>query len=339
MKENAEEKLDFAKDMIAKAEAKGVKLLLPIDVTLLGTLMNVNDEQVKEAVELANTWADVVIFAGGNNAQGYSGGENGGANNPVNLPDACTSNEGYDTHDIGISPSQKKLFNRLRGVKAPIVFLIYEGKPCSLTDEIDDISAVLYCFGVGMDGNRAIADILAGDVVPSGKLTFTIPKHVGQIPIFYNRKPLRGLYDRCGNEEKAGQDYVFGDKNPLFNFGDGLSYTTFEYSNLTLTKQGEKFLVSVDVKNTGNYDADESILVFTRSESNILVCPNMKNLRSFKRISLKKNETKTVNFELSKDDFSYIGFDMKKAYPINKVKVIVKDLEVAFDINTGKLYE
>mgnify|MGYP003310143176 FL=1 len=301
--------------------------------------LSTKEDQIKEAIKLANEWADVVIFAGGNNAQGYSGGENGGANNPINLPDACTSNEGYDTHDIGITPSQKKLFNRLRGVKAPIVFLIYEGKPCSLTDEIDDISAVLYCFGVGMDGNRAIADILAGDVVPSGKLTFTIPKHVGQIPIFYNRKPLRGLYDRSGNEEQAGQDYVFGDKNPLFDFGDGLSYTTFEYSNLKVNKQGEKFLVSVDVKNTGNYDADESILVFTRSESNYLVCPNMKNLRSFKRVSLKKGEMKTANFELTKDDFSYIGFDMKKAYPMNEVKVIVKDLEVAFDINTGKLYE
>jgi len=301
--------------------------------------LSVDEKQTMEALKLANEWADVVIFAGGNNAQGYSGGENGGANNPINLPDACTSNEGYDTHDIGITPSQKKLFSKIRGCKAPIVFLIYEGKPCSLAEEIDDLSAILYCYGVGMDGNRAIADIIAGDVVPSGKLTFTIPKHVGQIPIFYNRKPLRGLYDRCGTEEKAGQDYVFGDKYPLFNFGDGLSYTTFEYSNLKLNKQDDKFIVSVDVKNTGDYDAEESVLLFTRSMSNHIVCPNVKNLRSFKRISLNKGEKKTVTLELTKEDFSYIGFDMKKTYPLNKVKVMIKDLEVIFDLNTGKLYE
>lgn len=301
--------------------------------------LTVEKKQLEEAVKLANEWADVVVFAGGNNAQGYSGGENGGANNPINLPDACTSNEGYDTDDITISPSQKEVFEALRKTKAKMLFLIYEGKPCSLTNEIDDIDALIYCFGVGMDGNRAIADIIAGDVVPSGKMTFTIPKSVGQIPIFYNRKPIRGMYDRPGSKEKAGQDYVFSDKEPLFNFGDGLSYTTFEYKNLKVKKENDKFLVSVEITNTGKYDADESVLVFTRSLSNVLVTPNIKKLRSFKRISLKQKETKIVNFELTNEDFSYIGYDMKPTLPLNKVKVIVKDLEVLFDINTGKLYE
>lgn len=294
--------------------------------------LNVEKEQLKEAVKLANEWADVIIFAGGNNAQGYSGGENGGANNPVNLPDACTSNEGYDTVDIALYPSQKEVFDTLKVTKKPIVFLIYEGKPMTLTEQIDDISALLYCFGVGMDGNRAIADILMGDVIPSGKMTFTIPKYVGQIPIFYNHKPLRGLYHRPGSNEKAGQDYVFSDSEPLFTFGDGLSYTTFEYSDLSVTKENDSYIVLVKVKNTGEYDADETVLVYTGSMSNFMVAPNVKKLRAFRRIYLKKGEEKTVQFELTKEDWKYVGLDMKDAYPTGKVKVMIKDLEAVFNI-------
>lgn len=295
--------------------------------------LSIDEKQIKEAIDLANNWADVIVFAGGNNAQGYSGGENGGANNPVNLPDACTSNEGYDTDDIAICHSQKIVFDALRKTKAKMLFLIYEGKPCSLTQEIDDIDALIYCFGVGMDGNRAIADIVAGDVVPSGKMTFTIPRSVGQIPIFYNRKPLRGVYDRSGNLQHAGQDYVFSDKAPLFEFGDGLSYTTFEYSDLTLNKINEQeYKITVKVTNVGDYDADESVLVYTRSLSNYMVAPNIKKLRAFERIHLNKNESQVVEFILNKEDWSYIGIDMKPTLPLGKVKVIIKDLELEFDI-------
>ena len=295
--------------------------------------LNVDDKQIKEAMKEANEWADVIIFAGGNNAMGYSGGQNGGIDNPVNLPDACTSNEGYDTDDICLHQSQKIVFNELKKCHKPIIFLIYEGKPCAVTDELDDISALLYCFGVGMDGNRAIADIIAGDVVPSGKMTFTIPRTVGQIPIFYNRKPLRGIYDRPGNKERGGQDYVFSDKKPLFEFGDGLSYTTFKYENLKVNKTNDVFDVSVDIKNTGEYDADESVLLFTHSDSNWMVAPNIKNLRAFQRIHIKKGEKKTVHFVINKDDFSYIGIDMKKTLPDGMVKVMIKDLEQSFDLN------
>ena len=295
--------------------------------------LNVDNEQLRNAVKEAKEWADVIVFAGGNNAMGYSGGQNGGLDNPIDLPDACTSNEGYDTDDICLCSSQKTVLNELRKCSKPIVFLIYEGKPCSVADELDDISALLYCFGVGMDGNRAIVDILAGDIVPSGKMTFTIPRSVGQIPIFYNRKPLRGIYDRPGNKEKAGQDYVYSPKSPLFEFGDGLSYTTFKYEDLEVNKVNEEFDVSVIVSNTGEYDADESVLVYTHSDSNWMVAPNLKNLRAFKRVHLKKGEKQKVHFKLTKEDFAYIGIDMKKTLPGGMVKVIIKDLEKPFDLN------
>lgn len=294
--------------------------------------MSVEENQLKEAISLASTWADVIVFAGGNNAVGYSGGENGGANNPIELPDACTSNEGYDTDDIGITPSQKKVFDALKDTKAKMVFLVYEGKPCSLTDELPFIDALLYCFGVGMEGNKAICDILDGTVNPSGKLTFTIPRNVGQIPVYYNHKPLRGLYNNPGSLTKAGQDYVFNTKEPLFNFGDGLSYTTFSYSNLDVEKIDEEYKVCVNVKNTGNVFGKEAVLCYTRSLSNILVTPMIKKLRAFTKISLEPNEEKTVTFTLTKEDFSYIGVDMKKTYPTGKVKVIIKDLEKEFII-------
>lgn len=293
---------------------------------------SIKQDQLDEAVKIAKDWADVIIFAGGNNSVGYSGGENGGANNPINMPDAVTSNEGYDTDDIGMSPSQKKTFAAFRSLHKPIVFLIYDGKPMEVTNEIEDINALMFCFGPGVLGNNAIMDILAGDVNPSGKLTFTIPRNVGQIPVYYNRKPLRGLYNNEGSLTHGGQDYVFNSKQPLFNFGDGLSYTKFTYSNLKVKKDKDKICVSVDVKNTGKFDGDESVLVYTRSLSNVLVTPEIKKLRSFKRIHLKKGESKNVNFVLTNDDFSYVGYDMKPTLPLGKVSVIIDKFEKEFNL-------
>ena len=155
---------------------------------------------------------------------------------------------------------------------------------------------------------------MLGKVNPSGKLPLTFPRSTGHLPCFYNYKPsARGsFYQRPGSEEKAGNDYVFENPKALFPFGYGLSYTKFEYSNLSVNAKGRyEYTVSVDVENVGEYDGDESVLLFLSTLVQ-RTTPMVKKLRAFKRISLKKGEKQRVEFPLTKEDFLYVGVDMKK---------------------------
>jgi beta-glucosidase len=276
--------------------------------------------------------SDLILFAGGNNSIGYSGGENGGKNNPFMKDDAVTSGEGYDRDEIGLSPSQKELLASLRECGKPIVLIIYGGKPVSLTDELPYLSAVLFAFGVGTDGNRAIADILAGDINPSGKLPFSIARSVGQLPCYYNHGPLHGIYDRPGSREVPGQDYVFADKSPLFSFGDGLSYSKITYHNLQIEKQGEHYQASVDVANESAIPAEEVVLLYCHSLSNAWVPAPVKSLRAYRRISLASSEKKRVSFTLSGQDFAYLDETLQWRVPQGKAEILCGGLTAGFQL-------
>jgi beta-glucosidase len=288
------------------------------------------DDQAELARIIASS--DVIVFAGGNNSIGYSGGENGGKNNPFMKDDAVTSGEGYDRDEIGLSPSQKALLASLRGCGKPLVLIIYGGKPVSLTDELPDLSAVLFAFGVGSDGNRAVADILAGDINPSGKLPFSIARSVGQLPCYYNHGPLHGIYGRPGSLSKPGQDYVFADKTPLFPFGYGLSYSKIVYQNLKVKKSGKGFRVSVDVRNDSERAADESVLLYCHSLSNAWVPAPVKSLRAYQRIHLEGKTQETVTFALSRQDFAYLDEAMRWTAPQGQAEVLCGDLVTSFSL-------
>ncbi len=273
-------------------------------------------------------WADVIIFAGGNNSIGYSGGENGGKNNPLMKQDAVTSSEGYDVTDIGLTKSQKELFENLKITAKPMVFLNYGGKPISLEKEIDHLDAILFCYGVGMLGNLAICDILLGKINPSGRLPFTVARNVGQLPFFYNHYLPRGNYGREGSEEKPGQDYVFGPNKPLFKFGDGLSYSRFTYRDLKVKRNDEDMLVSVFVKNEGPMDGEHVLLLYGKTLIRDFVCVPAKRLVAFKRCFFKNGEEKRVSFKLSPKDFSYIGIDMKETLPKGPIEIEIGGIKI-----------
>ena len=189
-------------------------------------------------------------------------------------------------------------------------------------------AAVLFAFGAGEQGNEAICDILHGKVNPSGKLPLSFPRSTGHLPCFYNYKPsARGnIYRSPGSAEKAGYDYVFDKPDPLFPFGFGLSYTKFAYSDLQVERVGRyAFNVSVRVKNVGEYDGDESVLVFL-SQKTQRVTPMMRKLRAFQRISLKKGEEKQVCFRLGREDFSFVDVDMKRRVATGKCDVHIAEL-------------
>ena len=291
-----------------------------------------SEERAKKALEIAKD-ADVVIFAGGHNSIAISGGDVGGKDfNSRNLCDsAITSGEGYDTDDTDLSMPQKKLLKMLRDCGKSVVLVLYGGKPTSITDELDGVNAVLLAFGVGSDGNTAVADLLNGDAVPAGKLPFSIPRHVGALPCFYNHKE-QGKGRHCrrhGSYENPGMDYVFGDPTPLFSFGYGLSYTKFDYSDLRAENKDGKIYLSVDVTNSGEYSADESVLVFSRNMRQKLVTPIIRKLVAFKRKNIPAGQTVTYDFVLDKEDFSYIGVDMNKTFVKGEVKLFVADKEIS----------
>jgi beta-glucosidase len=149
----------------------------------------------------------------------------------------------------------------------------------------------------------AVADVLFGDVNPSGKLPITIPRNVGQVPDFYYHKPT------------ARRGYLFSDKEPLFAFGHGLSYTTFAYANLKVspdkTNVNGQATVTVDITNSGKMTGDEIVQMYVRDDIGSVTRP-VKELKGFARISLRPGETKTVQFAITPDKLSFLNEDMQR---------------------------
>ena len=288
------------------------------------------DESEWPDIEKDASWADVIVFASGNNSIGYSGGENGGKNNPLMKEDAVTSSEGYDVTDIGLSASQRTLFEKVENLCKPLIFLNYGGRPVSLEKELSSIDALLFCYGVGNLGNLAVCDILLGKINPSGRLPFSVARNVGQLPLFYNHYLPRGNYGRPGNEEKPGQDYVFGPNDPLFEFGYGLSYSTFAYSPLEVSVSDECVSVSFRIRNEGPYDGDHTVLVFGRTLERDFVSIPSKRLIGFKRLSFKNGEEKEVRFVFTAQDFSYIGLEMKEVCYKGKKEITINGMRKEF---------
>ncbi len=293
-----------------------------------------NKEKVQKALDICKT-ADVIIFAGGQNSIGKFGGDQSDENEiSTTSSDAPTSGEGYDTASTDLSIPQKNFVKKLAKLGKPIVGVLYGGKPTSITDELPLLNAVLLGYGIGSDGNYAMADIIKGTVCPSGKLPFSVPRSAGHIPCYYNRKEQGGgnQYKRHGSYDTPGMDYVFDNPFALFEFGYGLSYTNFEYSNFTAKKVGESIKCKVSIANTGDMDGDESVLVFGRNMRTKVVTAIFKKLVYFKRISLKKGEKKDLEFEIPFENFYYVGVDMKMTAPTESIKLMMANQEIFVEI-------
>ena len=196
----------------------------------------------------------------------------------------------------------------LKKLGKPIVLLNFSGRPTVMTWENDNFDAILNVWFGGCETADAICDVLFGDKCPSGKLTATMPKSVGQIPLYYNHLNTGRPLEEGKWFSKFRSNYLDIDNDPLFPFGYGLSYVTFSYgkprlSSDTLT-MGGSLTLTVDVTNTGNRDADEVVQLYVRDLVGSLSRP-VKELKGFKRINLKKGETKTVSFTVTPDDLMF----------------------------------
>ncbi len=245
------------------------------------------EEIIAEAVKVAQQ-SDVVVAALGESSE--------------------MSGESSSRSELDIPKNQQNLLKALLATGKPVVLVLFTGRPLTLTWEDAHVPAILNVWFGGTETGKAVADVLFGDVVPSGKITATFPRNVGQIPIYYAHKNTGRPYGNSGDFEKFKSNYLDVSNSPLYPFGYGLSYTTFTYSDIRLdrTKIHEKgtLQASIDISNTGNYDAEETIQLYIQDVVASVTRP-VKELKGFQKIFLKKGEQKTVNFKINVDDLKF----------------------------------
>ncbi len=222
------------------------------------------------------------------------------------------SGESSSRSDISIPEAQKRLLEALKKTGKPIVLVNFSGRPTVMTWEHENFNSILNVWFGGSEAGDAICDVLFGKVAPSGKLSFTMPKSVGQIPLYYNHlntgRPLTGKWFT-----KFQTNYLDIDNEPLYPFGYGLSYTTFSYSEPRLSSnemtESGKIQVSVDVTNTGNYDGDEVVQLYIRDLVGSVSRP-VQELKDFKRLHLARGESKTVTFTIDAEKLKFYNSDL-----------------------------
>ncbi len=206
--------------------------------------------------------------------------------------------EGKDRADLALSKAQLELFARLRALKKPLIAVLVSSKPLCIPEVKEQSDALIIAFNGGMFGGLAVAEAIFGKLNPSGKLPISFPHHSGQLPVYYNQLP--GWH---------GGKYMDLPGEPLFTFGEGMSYTRYQYSNLTFDVN--TLTASVDVTNVGERDGVETVQVYFNDCVSSVLTP-VKQLISFKRVSLKAGEMKRVSFTFNKEDFSLITPDERR---------------------------
>ncbi len=293
--------LDGLKDAVAgKAEvlyAKGCNLVydatLEANATMFGREMRDPrsvEEMTAEAMKVASE-ADVIIFAGGESSE-FSG--------------ECSSRTNLELPD-----AQMDLLKKLKATGKPIVMLNFAGRSTIMNWENANIPAILQVWFGGSEAADAICDVIFGDKTPSGKLTTSFPKAVGQLPLYYNH--LNTGRPNSKWFTKFTSNYIDIDNNPLYPFGYGLSYTKFQYGDLTLSadsmNESGKITATVKVTNTGDYDGTEVVQLYLRDMVGSVSRP-VKELKGFERITLKKGESRNVAFEINADMLKFYNSNL-----------------------------
>lgn len=279
---------------------------------------------IAAAVEAASK-SDVAVVVLGETSVILSGlgwGVGLGENEPR---DPFVSGEGYDLTSLDPPGVQRELLQAVCATGKPVVLVMVHGRPWSIDWEKDHVPAILEAWYPGEQGGNAIAGILLGDVNPSGRLNCSVPRSVGHLPVTYDYKPsARGINREPGTPEKPGRDYVFSSPAPLFAFGHGLSYTTFEYSDLKIdnNESAKTVKVSVNVRNTGSRDGKEVVQLYVNDRVSSVTTPQ-KMLKGFDKIELKTGEQKTVTFDLPYDELALWNASMQRVVEPGEFAVMI----------------
>ncbi len=254
-----------------------------------------SEKGFEEALAAVRQSSVAVVVLGGSSARNFNTlfSETGAAKPAMDASGSdMESGEGFDRASLGLAGVQEKLLKQIVAVGKPVVLVLIEGRPLELNWAAENVPAILAAWYPGEAGGFAIADVLFGDTNPAGRQPVSVPRTVGQLPLYYGA---------------ARADYIDSPGTPLFDFGYGLSYTKFGYANLTATvQQGSdtvKVEVSVDVSNIGTRPGDEVAQIYLHPISSSVVTPT-KILRGFQRIHLDAGQTKTVKFQLESEDLA-----------------------------------
>jgi beta-glucosidase len=224
---------------------------------------------------------------------------------------ASWSGEAASMTDIGLQKVQQNLLKALLKTGKPVILVLVNGRPMTLSWENKNVNAILETWATGVESGNAVADVLFGDFNPSGKLTTTFPENVGQIPLYYNHKST-GRPASPGN--KFSSKYLDSSNDPVYPFGFGLSYTSFSYGDIKLNKTqlkgNEKLNASVTVTNTGKYAGEEVVQLYLQDPVASISRP-VKELKNFRKILLQPGETKEVNFGITTNDLMFYNSDLK----------------------------
>ena len=266
--------------------------------TMFGRSLNrdnrTDKELLEEALKVAAD-ADIIVAALGESSE--------------------MSGESSSRTDLNIPDVQHTLLEALLKTGKPVVLTLFTGRPLTLIWEQENVPAILNVWFGGSEAAYAIGDVLFGDVNPSGKLTMTFPKNVGQIPLFYNHKNTGRPLQEGKWFEKFRSSYLDVDNEPLYPFGYGLSYTTFQYSDIALSAsamgQDGSITAAVTVTNTGKRDGAEVVQLYIRDLVGSITRP-VKELKGFEKIFLKAGESKTVTFKITPELLRFYDYDLKQ---------------------------
>jgi beta-glucosidase len=233
-----------------------------------------------------------------------------------------TNGEGYDAATLELTGRQQELVKAVFATSTPTVVVLVNGRPLAIPWIAEHVPAIVEAWLPGEKGARAVAEVLFGDYNPGGRLPVTVPRHAGQLPVYYNRPPSKDYWIERG----WGRRYADLNAKPLWDFGYGLSYTSFEYSNLRIEprqiRAGGEVSVSVEVANTGSRAGAEVAQLYLRDVISSVTTP-VKQLRGFERVVLKPGEKRTVRFMLTMDDLSLLDRTLKRVAEPGEFQVMV----------------
>jgi beta-glucosidase len=263
------------------------------------------DVMIQEALSIANQ-SDVVVAALGESSE--------------------MSGESSSRSNIEIPQVQKDLLKALLTTGKPVVLVLFTGRPLALKWESENVPVILNVWFGGSEAGYAIADVLFGDVNPSGKLSTTFPQNIGQVPLFYNHKNTGRPLPEGKWFQKFRSNYLDVANDPLYPFGFGLSYTTFSYSDVKLSntsiKANQTLTATVTVANTGKIEGKEVVQLYIRDLVGSVTRP-VKELKGFQKISLKAGESKEVTFSISVNDLKFYNSELKYVAEAGDFKVFI----------------
>ncbi len=235
------------------------------------------------------------------------------------LTPECTTGETRDCANLRLPGQQERLAEAVLATGKPVIVVLVNGRPYAISDLVDKADAILEAWLPGEEGGKAVAEVLFGEANPGGKLPVTFPRSAGQLPMVYNAKP-------SGKSSNWYGDYVDGPVTPLFPFGHGLSYTSFEYSNLSIHSEkatlGEQVTISVNVKNSGAVSGDEVVQLYTYQKYTSIPRP-VRELRGYRRVSLEPGETCTLSFLLPVNQLAFYNRDLSLVLERGVVEVMI----------------